>query len=256
MFFLSSLFQFSGQTMSLGRSVLNVSGVEVEVIFKAIKHLHLSVYPPHGRVRVAAPILTPDDVIRNAVIHRLDWIRRHRQVIAAAQRQSKREMLSGESHYVWGKRYLLDTSLNAETFGVHLKGSTLWLTSPESASPVHKAAYLDRWYRTSLRKESDSLLEKWCPRIGVERPRLGIRRMKTKWGTYSQRTQTIWLNSELAKKSPTHLEYVLVHELLHFVQPSHGPKFAALMDQFLPDWNSRRRELNSLLLAFEDWRHC
>lgn len=239
--------------MSTANAYLTVAGLGVDVVYKDIKNLHISVYPPVGRVRVAAPAQTDEDTIRLAVVQRLSWIKRQREQLQKAERQSTREMLSGETHYVWGQRYQLDVSRTSGHYGVEPKGKTLWVVAPEGTDADGRRAALDRWYRRELKAAVPALLEKWQPIVGVEVDKIVVRRMKTKWGTCIAQSRTIWLNPELAKKNPRCLEYIVVHELTHLLERGHGERFVALMDQLMPDWRSRRDELNAAPLAQESW---
>jgi predicted metal-dependent hydrolase len=239
--------------MSTASAYLTVAGLGVDVIYKDIKNLHISVYPPVGRVRVAAPQTTDEDTIRLAIVQRLPWIKRQRERLQKADRQSRREMLSGETHYVWGQRYQLDVSRTSGHYRVEAKGKTLWLVTPEGTDADGRHSTLDRWYRRELKEAVPALLEKWQPIIDVEVDRVVVRRMKTKWGTCVTHSRTIWLNPELAKKNPRCLEYIVVHELTHLLERGHGDRFVELMDQFMPDWRSRREELNDAPLAHEEW---
>jgi predicted metal-dependent hydrolase len=239
--------------MSTANAYLTVAGLGVDVIYKDIKNLHISVYPPMGRVRVAAPRRTDEDTIRLAIVQRLPWIKRQREQLQNAVRQTKREMESGETHYVWGQRYLLDVSRRSGQHSVETKGRTLWVVTPPGADADARRATLDRWFRRQLKAAVPALLDKWQPVIGVEAAKVVVRRMKTKWGTCVTHSGAIWLNPELAKKNPRCLEYIVVHELVHLREPGHGPRFVNLMDHYMPDWRSRRDELNDAPLADEDW---
>lgn len=239
--------------MSTANVYLTVAGLGVDVVYKDIKNLHISVYPPVGRVRVAAPQRTDEDTIRLAIVQRLPWIKRQREQLQRAERQSARKMLSGETHYVWGQRYQLDVSRTSGHYSVEPKGRTLWVVTPEGTDGAGRLATLDRWYRRELKAAVPALLARWQPIIGVEADAIVVRRMKTKWGTCIPHSRTIWLNPELAKKNPRCLEYIVVHELTHLLERGHGDRFVALMDQFLPDWRTRRDELNEAPLAQESW---
>lgn len=239
--------------MSTANAYLTVAGLGVDVVYKDIKNLHISVYPPVGRVRVAAPECTDEDTIRLAIVQRLPWIKRQREQLQKAERQSAREMLSGETHYVWGQRYQLDVSRTSGHYGVETKGKTLWVVAPEDTDSAGRLATLDRWYRREIKAAVPALLAKWQPIIGVQADAVVVRRMKTKWGTCITHSRTIWLNPELAKKNPRCLEYIVVHELTHLLERGHGERFVALMDRFLPDWRLRRDELNEAPLAQESW---
>jgi predicted metal-dependent hydrolase len=239
--------------MSTASAYLTVAGLGVDVIYKDIKNLHISVYPPVGRVRVAAPQTTDEDTIRLAIVQRLPWIMRQREQLQKADRQSRRQMLSGETHYVWGQRFQLDVSRTSGHYRVEAKGKTLWVVTPEGTDADGRRSTLDRWYRRELREAVPALLGKWQPIIDVEVDKVVVRRMKTKWGTCIAHSRRIWLNPELAKKNPRCLEYIVVHELTHLLERGHGDRFIELMDQFMPDWRSRREELNDAPLAHEEW---
>mgnify|MGYP002751562397 CR=1 FL=1 len=239
--------------MNSSNTYMTVSGIEIDVVHKEIKNLHISVYPPMGRVRVAAPHRIDRDTVRRAVIHRLPWIKGERERFQNAQRQTPREMVSGETHYVWGKRYLLDVSKNSGNPKIELAGNTLWLYSPEGSSAGDRFNILDRWYRRELKKQLPELLGEWGRTMGVKVNKYQVKRMKTKWGTCNPDTAALWFNLELAKKNPRCLEYIVVHELTHLLERSHNERFIGLMNQFLPDWEARRDELNDAPLAAEEW---
>lgn len=239
--------------MSTASAYLTVGDLGVDVVYKDIKNLHISVYPPVGRVRVAAPTRTDEDTIRLAIVQRMPWIRRQREQLQNAQRQAQRQMVSGETHYAWGQRYRLDVSRQSGNHSVEVRGDTLWVVTPEGSDPESRRGTLDRWYRRELKAALPALLDKWQAVIGVEAETVVVRRMKTKWGTCVTHARTIWLNPELAKKNPRCLEYIVVHELTHLIERGHGDRFIALMDGFLPDWRARRDELNDAPLAAEEW---
>lgn len=239
--------------MSTASAYLTVAGLGIDVVYKDIKNLHISVYPPIGRVRVAAPDRTDEETIRLAIVQRLPWIKRQREQLIEADRQTKREMQSGETHYVWGQRYRLDASRTSGNYHVETKGQTLWVVTPLDTDSDAKQATLDRWYRRELKAVLPGLLDKWQLIVGAEADTIVVRRMKTKWGTCMPHSRTIWINPELAKKNPRCLEYIVVHELTHLHERSHSQRFIALMDRFLPDWRARRDELNGAPLASEEW---
>lgn len=238
--------------MSTASAYLTVAGLEIDVIYKDIKNLHISVYPPVGRVRVAAPHRIDEDVIRLAIVQRLPWIKRQREMLQNAERQTERRMLSGETHYVWGKRLRLDSSQHGRS-KVTVASTTLWLTTPSEYSDEQRTAVLDNWYRRELKAAVPGLLTKWEPIVGAEADKVVVRRMKTKWGTCQAESGAIWLNPELAKKNPRCLEYIVVHELTHLIERTHNEHFIELMDLHMPDWRARRDELNEAPLAAEAW---
>jgi predicted metal-dependent hydrolase len=235
------------------RSRITVGDIPVDIRFKAIKNLHLAVYPPDGRVRVAAPWHLDDDAVRLAVVKRLTWVRRQQRELRAAQRISEREMTTGESHHVWGRRLRLKVVEDGKRAQVAINGSHLVITVPPGTPAAERANVLGRWERRQLRERIPALLVDWEPVIGVTAGGWGIRRMKTKWGSYSATTGRVWVNSELAKKSPRCLEYIVVHELIHVVERGHGAAFVELMDRHLPDWRNRHHELNDAPLSAENW---
>jgi predicted metal-dependent hydrolase len=242
--------------MSTASAYLTVRGINVDVVYKDIKHLHVGVYPPVGRVRVAAPKRLDEEHIRLAVIQRLPWIRRQRQQLQDATRQSPREMVNGESHYVWGVRLRLAVLEQPGRPHVEIEGERLLLRGPRGADTAARLKLLQDWQRRELRAAIPALIEKWGPTVGRTVPRWSIRRMKTKWGSCNRETGRIWLNLELAKKHPRCLEYVIVHEMTHLLERNHGERFTKLMDGFLPDWRSRRDELNGAPLADERWHEA
>lgn len=239
--------------MSTASAYLTIRGIDVDVVYKDIKNLHIGVYPPMGRVRVAAPTRLDDSQVRLAVIQRLPWIRRQRDQLRAAERQAKREMLTGESHYVWGVRRRLVVHERPGRAHVELDHRRLLAYVPGEWSVDRRRHLLDQWYRAQLRQALGPLIRSWESQLGVVVPRWSIRRMKTKWGSCNRETRHIWFNVELATKHPDCLEYILVHELMHYRERGHGDRFTAQMDEAMPDWRRRRDELNAAPLAAETW---
>lgn len=239
--------------MNTANVSLTVRGIDIDVIYKDIKNLHIGVYPPMGRVRVAAPSRLGDDQVRLAVIQRLPWIKRQRDKLRSAERQSEREMLTGESHYVWGVRRRLKVVERPGRAHFEIDGERLVFYVPADTSAEKRRAYLDKWHRDQLRQKVPDLIAKWEEVLDVTVPKWTIRRMKTKWGSCNRETRHIWFNVELAKKHPNCLEYIVVHEMTHYFERSHGERFTSLMDQHLPDWRSRRELLNSAPLGAADW---
>ncbi len=242
--------------MTTRRARIDVGGIAVEVVRKEIKNLHVGVYPPHGRVRVAAPSRLEDEAVRLAVVSRLGWIRRQRRAFEEQDRQSEREMVSGESHYFQGRRYLLDVIAAGGPPAVRLAGpKKLELrVRPGSDRQVREQVLL-RWYRRRLREQIPALLAKWEPRVGEAVTEVRIKRMKTLWGSCNAASRRIWLNLELAKKPPTCLEFILVHEMVHFFERRHNERFRELMDSLMPSWVHSRDVLNRAPLAHEEWRY-
>lgn len=239
--------------MSTPSAYLTVAGIDVDVVYKDIKNLHIGVYPPFGRVRVAAPLRLDNDTVRLALVQRLPWIKRQRDRLQAAERQSFREMVTGESHYVWGSRYRLKVIERPGRGHVELDGKRLLLYIPKQMSDDERRDLLDRWYRAQLRGAIPDVIASWEPTLDVTVSRWTIRRMKTKWGSCNRETGSIWFNIELAKKHPDSLEYIAVHEMTHLIERGHGERFTTLMDGFMPDWRARRGQLNDSPLAHEEW---
>jgi predicted metal-dependent hydrolase len=239
--------------MSTASTCLTVRGIDIDVVYKDIKNLHIGVYPPLGRVRVAAPLRLDDDRVRLAVVQRLPWIRKQRDQLRAADRQSEREMVTGESHYVWGVRHRLKVVERPGRAHVETDGERLLLYVPAGTATESRRQILQRWQREQLRAHIPGLVTRWEQVIGRELPRWTIRRMKTKWGSCNRETGHIWFNIELAKKHPDCLEYIVVHEMTHLLERNHGEQFTTLMDRHLPDWRTRRDQLNDAPLAAESW---
>jgi predicted metal-dependent hydrolase len=239
--------------MSTASGYLTVRGIDIDVVYKDIKNLHIGVYPPAGRVRVAAPERLDDDQVRLAVIQRLPWIKRQRQRLQDAERQSEREMVGGESHYVWGVRTRLLVVEQPGRPRIEAEKNRLTLYVPEGTATERRQELLDQWYRQQLRQTIPTLITKWEAKLDVSVPKWTIRRMKTKWGSCNRETRHIWLNVELAKKHPDCLEYIVVHEMTHYFEHDHGDRFTKLMDSFMPDWQRRREILNDAPLAAENW---
>ena len=235
-------------------STTTVSGIPVAVVRKDIKHVHLAVYPPEGRVRIAAPEGITDKAIHAAVASRLPWIRRQQASFRRQERETSREMVGGETHWYAGRRYRLRITERGGRPKVHIAGGQVMeLVVPPGATTNERAALLDRWYRARIREEVPGLLDKWVPIVGVERPDWRIRRMRTRWGSCRTESNRIWLNVELAKKPKAHLEYIVVHELLHLAIRRHSSAFQARLSELLPHWQLMRSELGALPLGDERW---
>jgi predicted metal-dependent hydrolase len=232
---------------------IQVGGIVLDVVMKDIKNVHLSVNPPGGRVRIAAPLRMSAETIRVFAISKLPWIRREQQKLQTQDRESPREFLDRESQYVWGKRYLLRIIDTESAPSVRLRHSTIDLSIRTQADAARRQAVLEAWYREEIKSKTPELLAKWAPRLGVVSPKVFVQKMKTKWGSCSPTRGTIRLNTDLAKRPPRCLEYVVVHELSHLVERKHNDRFAALLDQHLPTWRSIRDELNLGPLSHQVW---
>lgn len=235
------------------REVLDLGELHAEVIRKAIKHVHLSVLPPAGRVRVAAPHGVPADTIRLFVISKLAWIRSQQRKLLSQERETPREFLNKESHCVWGKRYLLEISHAEAAPSVRLSPRKLHLQVRPDADQARCEEVLHAWYRQQVRDAVPALLDKWEPLLGVKANRVFVQRMKTKWGSCTPESGYIRLNTDLAKKPPECLEYIVVHELVHLLEPTHNERFVARLELHLPHWQLLRKRLNSLPVRHEEW---
>jgi len=235
---------------------LDIRGICVEVVRKTIKNLHLGVYPPSGRVRVAAPLWLDDDAVRLAVLSRWGWICRKRAEFAQQDRQSQREFTTGESHYFQGQRYRLDVIERDGPPAVRLlnKAKMALCVRPGTDRDAREAI-LARWYRRQLCAQLPDLCAKWAGKVGVTVNEVRIKKMKTLWGSCNIEAKRIWLNLELAKKPTLCLEYVLVHEMVHLLERRHNERFRKLMDQFMPQWRVHRDELNQQPLAHQEWTY-
>jgi predicted metal-dependent hydrolase len=233
-----------------------VSGIKVEVLRKDIKNLHLGVYPPNGRVRVAAPLVVSDEAVRLAVIDKLGWIRRQKAKFAEQPRQSQREMVNGESHYFLGQRYRLRVHEHDSPARVAVRGvASLDLLVRPGTSAEQREAVLLRWHREQLKALIPRLLEKWQPILGVEVADWGVKKMKTKWGSCNPASRRVWFNLELAKKPVQCLEYIVVHELVHLLERHHNERFAALVEAHVPQWRQFREMLKKAPLGHEEWEY-
>jgi hypothetical protein len=236
-------------------TTLQLGNLAVDVVQKDIKNVHLSVHPPHGRVRIAAPLQMSMNTIRVFAISKLDWIKDQQRKLRAQEREPAREYVDRESHYVWGKRYLLEVVEAEQSPSVELKHNKLLLNVRPATGERKRQAIMDSWYREQIRSAAPELIAKWEPLMGVSIPRFFVQRMKTRWGSCNPSTQSIRLNTDLAKKPRECLEYIVVHEMLHLLEPTHNARFVALLDRFMPRWHFHREVLNRLPVRHEDWEY-
>lgn len=232
---------------------IKLGDITADVVLKDIKNIHLSVYPPNGRVRISAPLRMDIDTIRVFAISRLGWIKQQQKKFQEQERETPREYLNLESHYVWGKRYLLKVVENDEVPSVELKHRKMVLCVRPGTDDKKKQAIIDSWYREQLKKAVPPLIARWEPLLGVKVERFFVQRMKTKWGSCNYKARNIRLNTELAKKPQECLEYVVIHEMAHLLEPTHNSRFIMLMDRFMPRWQFYRDKLNQLPVSHENW---
>ena len=234
-------------------SQIKLGDIVVDVVPKDIKNVYLSVYPPAGRVRITAPEHMNLDTVRVFAVSKLAWIQKQQGNLRDQERETSREYLDRESHYVWGKRYLLRIVEVDGAPAVELKARKMILRVRPGTSTENREAIVSKWYRELLKAAIPDLLAKWEPIIGVSVDRVFVRKMKTKWGSCNPDRRSIRLNTDLAKKPAFCLEYIFVHELTHLLEKTHSRHFTALMDQFMPQWRDYREMLNTSLLTYEDW---
>lgn len=235
------------------QTLLHIAELEIQVTHKPVKNLHLILRPPIGDISITAPMNTSENAIKAFVLSKLVWIRKQQRLLSEQQREAPRKYLDRESHYVWGERLLLKVKQHDAAASVEVKHKRLVLSVRSDASMETRAEILERWYRQQLRAAAEPLIERWQARIGVELDRLHIQRMKTRWGSCNKDNRSIRLNTDLAKKPIECMEYILVHELIHLIEPTHNDRFVALMDQHLPSWQHRREQLNQLPVRHVDW---
>lgn len=234
-------------------TTIKLGDVSVDVLQKDIKNVHLSVHPPTGRVSISAPRRMELDAIRVFAASKLGWIKKQQTKLRQQERETTREYLDRESHYVWGRRYLLEVAELEALPKLKLKHNTMHLQVRPGSDRDKKQAVVEQWYRGQLKMSAHDLLTTWEPMIGVTVAKLFVQRMKTKWGSCNSRAKNIRLNSELAKKPPECLEYILVHEMVHLLEPTHNQRFLALMDRYMPDWRFHRDALNRLPVRHAGW---
>ena len=237
-------------------SYLQLGSVEALVVRKPIKNLHLSVLPPNGWVRVSVPDNMKDDAIRTLLALRLPWIKKQQSKFTGQERQTKRDYVSGESHYFFGKRYRLELVYKDAVPTVFLKNKSRIILQVRPKSSVTKRhEVMTEWYRKQLYPVVEELTTKWQKKIGVRSKAWGIKKMKTRWGTCNYKDAKILINLELVKKPMSCIEYVVVHELLHLIEKKHSDKFVALITKYIPKWRSIKEELNSFMLSYEEWKY-
>ncbi len=234
---------------------IELGEIAVDVVKKDIKNVHLSVYPPAGRVRISAPLRMDLDTIRVFAISKLGWIKQQRKKMGGQERETPREYLDRESHYVWGKRYLLKVIEKEAAPEVELKHNQMLLQTRPGMNEEKKQAVLDEWYRAQLKEAVAPLIAKWEPLMRVTVERVFVQRMKTKWGSCSPGSASIRLNTDLARKPRECLEYIIVHEMAHLLEPTHSSRFIALMDHYMPNWRFQREVLNRLPVRHESWEY-
>ena len=232
---------------------IQLGEIAIALTRKDVKHVHLSVHPPSGRVTLVAPIGTRSEVARAYAISKLGWIRDQQVKMRGQARDTARQFVERESHYLWGRRYLLTVREEEAKPSIRLSHRAIMLTVRHGSSAAKRAAIMHEWHKSLLHKAIRELIARWEPKLGVDVAGYFLQRMKTKWGSCNHRARTIRLNTELVKKPKDLLEYVVVHEMLHLLAPTHSERFLGLMSKHYPAWREARGELNELPLAAVSW---
>jgi predicted metal-dependent hydrolase len=235
-------------------ATLQLGEISILVTRKPIKHVHLSVHPPSGRVTLAAPVATRLDVARAYAISKLGWIRDQQWKLQNQAREAPRKFVERESHYLWGRRHLL-TIIHRETKPfVSLDHRRITLTVRPGSNGQKRAEVIHEWHKSLLHSVVPSIIEKWERKLNVKVAGYFLQRMKTKWGSCNQRVGHIRLNTQLVTKPKDLLEYVVVHEMVHLIAPTHSDRFIAILGKHYPTWREARAELNELPLGAEVWK--
>jgi predicted metal-dependent hydrolase len=234
--------------------VLQLGDIVIRVTRKKVKHVHLSVHPPNGRVTLVAPFNTRLEVVGAYATSKLHWIRKQQDKLRAQPRETPRQYVERESHYLWGRRYLMSIVERNGKPEVALDHRRIVLCVRPGSNRVKRAEVIHEWHKTLLHREVPPVIRRWEPRLGVQVQGYFLQRMKTKWGSCNRASGTIRLNTELVAKPKDLLEYVVVHEMAHLIEPSHSSRFVAILDEHYPTWRDARSELNDLPLAAETWR--
>lgn len=235
-------------------SYITVSNIKIEVVRKDIKNLHLGVYPPAGRVRIAAPLNVKEDTVRLFAVTKLGWIKKNQLKFEGQDRLSEREYKNRESHYYEGRRYLLNIIETEAAPKVIIRNKTtidLYVRPGATITKCHEV--MNQWYRQQIKLLIPAFIKKWEKKMGVTVNDWQVKQMKTKWGSCNIEAKRIWLNLELAKKPLHCLEYIIVHEMVHLLERHHNESFIAYIDKFLPNWRYLKMELNKLPVSHGEW---
>lgn len=235
------------------QSIIQLGDIAITVTRKDIKNVHLTVHPPDGRVTLSAPRATRLDVARAYAISKLFWIREQQRKLQSQARETPRQFVTRESHYLWGRRYLMAIVYQDAKPSVVLGNKRITLNVRPGSSTKKRAKVMHEWHKALLHKAVPPLIRKWERRLGVQVSAYFLQRMKTKWGSCNPARGNIRLNTELVKKPKDLLEYVVVHEMAHLIEPNHSARFTAILDAHYPRWREARAELNELPLAAEVW---
>lgn len=234
-------------------TMIQIGELSIRVTKKDIKHVHLSVHPPDGRVTLVAPTETRLEVARAYAISKLGWIRDQQAKLENQARETPRQFIERESHYLWGRRYLLTVVEQNAKPSIKLDHKRITLIIRPGSSAEKRGEVIHAWQKSLLHKVVPEIIASWEPKLGVSVTGYFLQRMKTKWGSCNHRAGHIRINTELAKKPKDLLEYVIVHEMVHLIEKTHSERFMALLDEHYPTWREARAELNELPLSAESW---
>jgi hypothetical protein len=237
------------------KTQLQIDEIELDITHKAIKNIHLSVHPPVGKVTISAPYHVNIEIIRNFVFTKLGWIRREQKKIIQQERETDREFINQESHYIWGKRFLMKVIKTEDKPFLQIKHNKVIFYVDPKWGREEKKEFLENWYRDLTREKAEKLVESWKVKINVNVSKIFVQHMKTKWGSCNPKSLSIRLNSDLAKKPRECLEYIIVHELIHLIEPTHNPRFFLLINELMPKWRDYQQLLNSYPLSYESWKY-
>jgi len=241
--------------MNTNHNTIELGNICLDVIHKDIKNVHLSVHPPQGRVTISTPLRMDMDTIRVFAISKLSWIKKQQNKFRSQVREAPRECVTRESHYHLGKRYLLRVIENNVPAKVTIKHDTIEMCVRPHTGQKKRQEIMDEWYRRELRELAPAIIERYEKIMDVKVNELGIKKMRTRWGTCSRIRKRVWLNLELAKKPKEYIEYIVVHEMVHLLEKHHNDRFAAYMDEFLPKWRHYKEALNRIPLRHENWTY-
>ncbi|TVQ16818.1 MAG: M48 family peptidase [Leptolyngbya sp. DLM2.Bin15] len=234
--------------------MIQIGEIPITVTLKEVRNVHLSVHPPDGRVTLVAPTSTRLDVARAYAISKLTWIRDQQRKLLTQAREAPRQFIERESHYLWGQRYLLTVIHQDRKPCVKLDHKRMTLSIRPGSDANKRAEVFHEWHKSLLHEVVPILIQKWEPTLGVQVSKYFLQRMKTQWGSCNHRAGHIRLNTELVKKPKDLLEYVIVHEMAHLIEPTHSDRFVSILDEYYPSWREARLELNELPLAAESWK--
>ena len=234
---------------------IRISDITIFVTRKNIKHAHLSVHPPSGRVTLVAPKETRPEVARAYAVSKIGWIRDKQKKLRDQVRETARQFVERESHYLWGRRYLLSIAEEDAKPSVQLSHRKITLTVRPGSDVRKRSVVLHDWHKSLLHEVVPSLIQKWEPKLKVKVAGYFLQRMKTKWGGCNHKAGHIRLNTELVKKPKDLLEYVIVHEMAHLIEPRHSDRFITILSEHYPTWREARAELNDLPLVAEAWKY-